>query len=98
MASACHFHGAGIVTGCDDICAKMEASCALVILSKFGQLEALRRGVMDVFERSIPIMTAVSPVYAKASDDFTASLGVLVPSEDNALDGCWREISKGEFL
>ena len=30
---------------CVDICAEIEAGCDLVILSKFGQLEALRSGL-----------------------------------------------------
>ena len=45
MAVACHLQGAGIVAACVDICAEIEAGCDLVILSKFGQLEALRSGL-----------------------------------------------------
>jgi len=57
---------------------------------------------MDAFigavGHGIPIITAVSPVYAKAWGDFAASLGILVPAEDDALDRWWLEISGGEPL
>jgi hypothetical protein len=33
-----------------------------------------------------PILTAVSPTCARAWDDFAASLGIIVPAEDEALD------------
>jgi hypothetical protein len=99
MAAACHLQGAGIVAACVDICAEIEVGCDLVMLSKFGQLEALRSGLMDAFigavGRGIPIITAVSPVYAKPWDDFAASLGVLVSAEDDVLDRWWLSIAEG---
>jgi Protein of unknown function (DUF2478) len=99
MAAACHLQGAGIVAACVDICAEIEAGCDLLILSKFGKLEALRSGLVDAFMAAvgegIPIITAVSPVYAKAWEEFAASLGVIVTAEDDALDTWWLSIASG---
>jgi Protein of unknown function (DUF2478) len=98
MATACHLQGAGIVAACVDICAEIEGGCDLVILSKFGQLEALRSGLMDAFiravEQGIPILTAVSPAYARPWNDFAASLGFIVPVEDDAIDAWWLSITR----
>jgi Protein of unknown function (DUF2478) len=97
MAAACHLQGAGIVAACVDICAEVEAGCDLLILSKFGQLEALRSGLMDAFiaavGEGIPIITAVSPVYAKAWEEFAASLSVVVTAKDDVLDTWWNSIA-----
>jgi hypothetical protein len=99
MATACHLQGAGIVAACVDICAEIEAGCDLVILSKFGQLEALRSGLIDAFIGAVgqgtPILTAVSPAYARPWNDFAASLGLVVPAEDDALDAWWLSITRG---
>jgi Protein of unknown function (DUF2478) len=97
MASSCHLQGGGIAAACVDICAEIEAGCDLLILNKFGQLEALRSGLMDAFiaavGEEIPILTAVSPVYAKAWEEFAASLSVVVSAEDDALDAWWNSIA-----
>jgi hypothetical protein len=96
MASACHLDGAGIVAACASVCGEIERGCDLVVLSKFGQLEARRTGLTDAFvkavERDIPILTAVSPVYTDAWDAFSTPLGVILPAVDAELDNWWQAI------
>jgi hypothetical protein len=96
MAAACHLDGSGIVAACVSICREIERGCDLVLLNKFGQLEALRTGLTDAFalavERDIPILTAVSPTYNSAWEAFSSPLGIILPAADAALDDWWRAI------
>jgi hypothetical protein len=98
MASACHLDGAGIVAACVEIRSEIERGCDLVVLSKFGQLEARRTGLTDAFvtavERDIPILTAVSPNYNAAWDPFSTPLGVILPADNAILDIWWRTINE----
>jgi hypothetical protein len=85
MSTACHLEGSGIVAACVGICAEIDTGCDLVILSKLGQLEALRSGLMEAFikavGREIPVLTAVSPAYAGPWN------------EDCALDTWWCSLT-----
>jgi Protein of unknown function (DUF2478) len=96
LASACHLDGSGIVAACVAISGEIERGCDLVVLSKFGQLEALRTGLTDAFamavERDIPILTAVSPTYNAAWEAFSSPLGTILPADDVALDDWWRAL------
>jgi hypothetical protein len=97
LASACHLDGSGIVAACVTIRREIERGCDLVILNKFGQLEALRTGLTDAFalavERDIPILTAVSPTYNAAWEAFSSPLGIILPAVDAALDDWWRALA-----
>jgi hypothetical protein len=90
MAAACHLDGAGIVAACAIVRDEIERGCDVVILSKFGQLEAARSGLMDAFviavERNIPVLTAVSPAYNSSWSRFTSPLSVTLSADDTALD------------
>lgn len=92
---SCHLDGAGIVAACADLCQQMTQGCDLVVLSKFGQLEALRSGLLDAFvlavELDIPILTAVAPAYHAAWHAFSAPLSVSMPPDEERLDQWWRE-------
>jgi hypothetical protein len=98
MASACHLDGAGIVAACVAIRGEIERGCDLVVLSKFGQLEARGTGLTDAFvtavDRDVPILTAVSPIYNAAWDAFSTPLGIILPAVDAALDNWWRAINE----
>jgi hypothetical protein len=110
MASACHLDGAGIVAACVGIGSKIERGCDLVVLSKFGQLEARRTGLMDAFvtavEHDIPILTTVSPNNNAAWDAFSTPPGVILPAIDGVLTidggrsakGCGRRTAADRSL
>jgi Protein of unknown function (DUF2478) len=99
LASACHLDGSGIMAACVTICREIERGCDLVVLNKFGQLEALRTGLTDAFamavEHDIPILTAVSPTYNAAWEAFSSPLGITLPAVDAALDNWWQAIGEG---
>jgi hypothetical protein len=99
LAEACHLDGAGIVAACVNICREIGPGCDLVILSKFGQLEAARSGLMDAFliavERNIPVLTSVSPAYSSSWDSFSSPLSSILPADDEALDLWWARIERG---
>jgi hypothetical protein len=73
----------GIAVGCD-----------LVVLNKFGKIEAERSGLAPAFasaiEAGLPVLTSVSPRFAEAWDRFAAPLYVILPPDPDALDAWWR--------
>lgn len=82
---------------CEDIC----AGCDLVVLSKFGKLEAENRsGLIPAFaaalERGIPVLTSVSPKYADAWSAFAEPMFNTLAPEMAALEAWWG--SQGHSL
>jgi hypothetical protein len=64
-SSACALDPGGIVDACAAVCRDIAAGCGLVILSKFGKLEAeSRSGLLAAFGAAmaagIPVLTTVS--------------------------------------
>lgn len=65
-STACALDPAGVAEACAAVCRDIAAGCDLVVLSKFGKLEAENRsGLTSAFaaaiEAGVPILTAVSP-------------------------------------
>ncbi len=65
----------------------------VVVLSKFGKLEAARGGLCDAFRAAIladlPIITTVSPLLAEEWAQFAGSLSNKVPATMDALGAWW---------
>ena len=69
-STACNLDPSGLIEACAAVERAVAAGADLVILSKFGKLEADRRGLSDAFRAAIdaglPILTAVSPAMTAA--------------------------------
>lgn len=91
---ACHLDAAGVAEACQDALEAIEAGCDVLILAKFGKLEAERGGLTDAFgaavERDIPVITAVSPQFAASWADYSGDLAAYVEPTREALDAWWR--------
>lgn len=91
---ACRLDGAGLADACEAIRRQILAGCDLVVLSKFGKLEAGRSGFVAAFtaaaEARIPILTAVSPAYLPSWQAFAGTLATVAPASMEILDGWWR--------
>ncbi len=94
-AEACHLQGAGALLATQAVERDIAAGCDLVILSKFGKLEASRQGLVAAFtaamEAGLPILTSVSPAFEQAWTDFAAPLFDVLPADPNQIDA-WRWI------
>ncbi|MBU6269585.1 MAG: DUF2478 domain-containing protein [Sphingomonadales bacterium] len=93
---ACALDAVSLVAACEAVRRDIAAGCDLVILSKFGKLEAeSRSGLLpafaDAIEAGIPILTAVAPKFDDRWQAFAAPLDVRIPATSDALDGWWQQ-------
>jgi nucleoside-triphosphatase THEP1 len=90
--TSCHLDAAGVDAACAAIRTLIQAS-DLVVLSKFGKLEAMRRGLAPAFEAATaagkPILTTVSEKHREAWRAFAPS-AVDLAADDAAIQGWWR--------
>jgi hypothetical protein len=72
------------------------AGCDLVVLSKFGRLEADGGGLRDAFaaalEAGVPVLTSVSPVYTDKWQAFATPLFTVLPPDADRVDAWWRSL------
>jgi hypothetical protein len=95
-STACHLDGRGALTAGEAVRRDLAAGCDLVILSKFGKLEAGREGLAAAFtaaiEAGVPVLTCVSPTFCDAWMRFASPLSVVLPAQADAIDGWWRAV------
>lgn len=88
---SCHIDAKGAESAGAAVLADI-ATCDLVVLSKFGKLEAGHAGLIGAFETAIavnkPLLTTVSEKYRAAWDAFAPDATVLPPSVE-ALQAWW---------
>jgi hypothetical protein len=98
-SDACRLDAGGVVSAADAVQQGIAAGCDLVILNKFGKIEAERSGLAPAFasaiEAGLPILTSVSPRFADAWDQFAAPLYVILPPDMPALEAWWRGVRPG---
>lgn len=92
---ACSLDAASVVDASSLVCADIARGCDLVVLNKFGKLEAENRsGLIPAFaaaiEAGIPILTSVSPKFAEAWTAFAAPLFEVLPPDLAAIEAWWE--------
>lgn len=92
VETSCHLDADGVETACGELL-KQIADCDIVVLSKFGKLEAERGGLAPAFDAAIeagkPVLTTVSQRHRKSWTGYTADGAVYLPPDEAALDQ-WR--------
>jgi hypothetical protein len=95
-STACHLDGGSMLPATEAVRRDIAAGCDLVLLSKFGKLEADRSGLLDAFsaamEANVPVLTSVSPAFEVAWAKFAAPLFVTLPADPDRIDAWWRAI------
>ena len=76
-AAGCAVDPGGVIDACAAVCGDIAAGCDLVVLSKFGKLEAengsgLTAAFAAALEAGLPILTAVSPRHQERWHAFAA--------------------------
>ncbi|HVM99086.1 MAG TPA: DUF2478 domain-containing protein [Caulobacteraceae bacterium] len=98
-AVACRLDSEGVVTACEAVQRGVAAGCDLVVLSKFGKIEAERSGLApafaDAIERGLPILTSMAPRFGEAWERFAAPLYVILPPDLAAIEAWWRAAGAG---
>jgi hypothetical protein len=84
-STACHIEGGGALAAAGAARRDIAAGCDLVVLSKFGKLEAGGKGLRDAFaaaiEARVPILTSLSPAFEPAWRAFAGPSFVVLPAE-----------------
>ena len=96
-AAGCALDPKAIVTACEAVRRDISAGCDVVVLSKFGKLEAESgSGFVAAFagaiDADVPILTSVSPRYADAWNAFASPFFMTLPAEGDAIDDWWRAV------
>lgn len=69
-STECHLDGTGALTAAESVRRDIAAGCDLVLLSKFGKLEADGKGLFPAFstavDSGIPLLTSLSPAFEEA--------------------------------
>jgi hypothetical protein len=91
--TSCHLDASGVQAACADILGQV-ATCDLIVLSKFGKLEAARSGLFEAFQAAMaadkPLLTSVSDRHHKAWRTF-APTALDLPAEATVLRDWWRD-------
>jgi hypothetical protein len=91
---ACHLAGEGALAAAVAVQRDIADGCDLVLLNKFGKLEADGGGLRDAFSEAIdcgvPVLTSVSPAFAAAWEAFAGSLFAVLPADENRIEA-WRQ-------
>ncbi|MBS0220815.1 MAG: DUF2478 domain-containing protein [Proteobacteria bacterium] len=92
-STACHLEGDGMLAAAEAVCRDIDRGCDLVVLSKFGKLEAKGDGLYAAFAAAIaagvPVLTSVSGKFSAAWDAFAASSFVVLPADPDRIEQ-WR--------
>lgn len=99
-ATGCALDPNGISVASEAVLREIEAGCDLVVVSKFGKLEAESgAGFVPVFiaaiDAGVPAITSVSPKYAEAWARFAGPYFTQLPAEPEAIDAWWAAV-KGQ--
>ena len=94
---ACHLDPAGVAAACADALEAIEAGCDLVVLSKFGKLEAERSGLVDAFAaailRDLPVVTSVAPAFSRSWSLYAGDLAAYAEPTEAALERWWLKVA-----
>ena len=102
-STVCHLEGSGALAAAEAVQRDIAAGCDLVLLSKFGKLEAAGKGLSVSFKAAIdsgsPLLTSVSRTVTSAWEAFVAAGFTLLSADSAEIDGwieaCWRRQDRG---
>lgn len=93
---ACALDGESVVAACEAVRRDIGAGCDLVVLSKFGRLEAQRTGLSAAFTAALevqaPLLTSVTSKFETEWSAFAAPLFVMLPPEVSAIRRWWDSV------
>lgn len=97
-ASACHLDSSGVAAACQSAMNALAEGCDVLVLAKFGKLEAARSGLVDAFgramERDVPVLTSVAPSSMASWAAFEGGLARLAAPDADIIDAWWRALAE----
>ena len=94
-SQTCHLAGDGALVAGAAVARDIRTGCDLVILSKFGKLEAgggLREAFAAAIEAGVPVLTSVSASQATPWESFAAPLFTPVAADAGEIEAWWRSV------
>ena len=95
--TSCHLDAGGVEAAGTGLRDQIQHS-DIVVLSKFGKLEAMHEGLSPAFEAAIaagkPLLTTVSELHRAAWNSYAPDAATLAP-EAAALQAWWRGLQRG---
>lgn len=96
-ATGCSLDPSGVVLAGEVVRRQIAAGCDLVLLSKFGKMEAEERsGLLCAFiaavERGIPVLTSVAPRYADCWAGFASPLFQHLAPDELSIELWWQNV------
>ncbi len=92
-STACRLDSAGLAAACQAAVQSIDQGADLVVLSKFGKIEAEGGGLLDAFraaaEAGIPCLTGVAPPFAALFLDYAGGFSQWIEPGDSALERWW---------
>jgi hypothetical protein len=97
-STECHLDGLGAVSAAASVERDVAAGCDLVLLSKFGKLEAGRGGLFRAFKAAvdadIPLLTAVPPAFEGPWKTLIGRSFTVLSADPDAVGAWWRAVRK----
>jgi hypothetical protein len=97
-STACHLDETGTLTAADGVRRDIAVGCDLVLLSKFGKLEAEERGLFGAFQAAldahIPLLTSVSPPFEEPWKRLVGQSFSILPADPDAIGVWWQAVRK----
>lgn len=98
-AEACHIEEKGARAAAAAVVKDIASGCDLVLLSKFGKLEAAGQGLAMAFAAAfaadLPLLTSVSPAFEAAWAAFATPLFDILPAQVELIDTWWSKVHHG---
>lgn len=96
-STACNLDPSGLASACAAAQRAIFSGADLVVLSKFGKMEASGGGLCDAFGAALladlPVLTTVRPLMREDWRGFAGALSQELPAEAEALENWWRDAS-----
>jgi hypothetical protein len=92
-SSSCKIDSAGLAAGCQAVVAAIEQGADVVVLSKYGKIEAEGGGLLDAFraaaEAGLPCLAGVKPSFAEYFLEYAGGYSQWIDASDEAIEAWW---------
>jgi hypothetical protein len=97
-STGCHLDGLGALAAAASVQLDIAAGCDLVLLSKFGKLEADGRGLFCAYkaalEARVPLLTSVSPALEGSWTELCGQAFTILPADADKVSAWRRAVRK----
>jgi hypothetical protein len=97
-SAVCHLDGDGVAGAARAVQRDLGVGYDLVLLSKFGRLEASGQGLAGAFRTALeartPLLTSVSSALEEVFAEFVGRSFVVLPADPVAIDNWWRTLGQ----